>query len=78
MNGMSKMVANAITFQQPVPKVYTVLPPPAEEMDDCIAFIFTGPTQPTQENYKCTPLLVRWNKILEALEWLKLNHCDYL
>ena len=71
------MVANAITFEQPVPKVYTVLPPPIKEMDDCIAFILTGPTQPTQDDYKCTPLLVWQKNILDALEGLKLNHCDY-
>ena len=77
INGMSKMVANAITFEQPVPKLYTVLPPPIKEMNDCIAFIFTGPTKPTQEDYKRTPLLVRRKNILDALEWLKLNHRDY-
>jgi len=42
-NGMSKMIANAITFQQPVQKIYHILPPPVKEMDDVIAFIFTGP-----------------------------------
>ena len=42
INGMSKMVANAITFEQPVSKLYMVLPPPIKEMDDCIAFIFTA------------------------------------
>ena len=77
INGMSKMVANAITFEQPVPKLYMVLPPPIKEMNDCIAFIFTGPTKPTQEDYKRTPLLVRRKNILDALEWLKLNHRDY-
>ena len=77
INGMSKMVANAITFEQPVPKVYTVLPPPIKEMDDCIPFIFTGLTQPTQDDYKHTPLLVQQKNILDALEWLNLNHCDY-
>ena len=70
-------VANAITFEQPVPKLYMVLPPPIKDMDDCIAFIFTGPTQPTQEDYKRMPLLVQRKNILDALEWLKLNHHDY-
>lgn len=75
--GMSKMIANAITFQQPVQKVYAILPPPVKEMDDVVAFIFTGPNQPTQEDYNRTPLLVRRRNVLDALEWLKLNHRDY-
>lgn len=77
VKGMSKMVANAITFKHPVQKIYTILPPPLEELDDIIAFIFTGPCQPTQEDFKRTPLLVRRKKVMKALEWLKLNHIDY-
>ena len=74
---MSKMVANAITFQQPVSKLHNILPPPVKELDDVIAFIFTGPNPPTQDDYICTLLLVRGNKVLDALNWLKLNHHDY-
>ena len=75
--GMHKMIANAVTFEHPMQKIYTVLPPPIEEMDELLAFIFTGPCQPTKDDFHRTPLLVRQNKVSRALEWLKCNHIDY-
>ncbi|KDR65595.1 hypothetical protein GALMADRAFT_81652 [Galerina marginata CBS 339.88] len=71
------MRANAITFQNPIPKIYDVLPPPLEEVDEVLAFIFTGPCRPTKEDIQRTPLLVRRNYVAKALDWLKLNHIDY-
>jgi hypothetical protein len=76
-SGMHKMRANAITFANPIPKVYDTLPPPIEELDEVLAFIYTGPCKPTKSDFERTPLLVRKNKVRAALEWLKLNHCDY-
>ena len=76
-NGLSKMIANAISFQQPMHKIYHILPPPMKDMDDVIAFIFTGLNPLTQEDFNCTLLLIRRQKVMEALEWLKLNHRDY-
>jgi hypothetical protein len=76
-SGMHKMRANAITFSNPIPKVYDILPPPLEELDDVLAFIYTGPCQPTKADFNRTPLLVRRKQVRAALEWLKLNHCDY-
>src|ERR1700723_527368 len=76
-SGGSKLHSNAITFANPTPKIYQRLPPPVEELDEVLAFIFTGPAQPTQEEFKRTPLLVRRKKVTAALEWLKLNHIDY-
>ena len=38
-SGMFKMCANAISFSNPMPKIYNVLPPPIEEMDEVLAFI---------------------------------------
>jgi hypothetical protein len=40
---MHKLRANAIMFANPMPKIYDVLPPPIDEMDDVLAFIYTGP-----------------------------------
>jgi len=71
------MIANAVMFEHPMQKIYTVLPPPIEEMDELLAFIFTGPCQPTEDDFHRIPLLVRRNKVSKALEWLKLNHIDY-
>jgi hypothetical protein len=76
-SGGSKLHSNAIAFANPTPKIYKILPPPVEELDDVLAFIFTGPAQPTQDDFKRTPLLVRRRKVTKALEWLKLNHIDY-
>src|SRR6202050_4399066 len=76
-SGMSKMRANAISFSNPMPKIYNVLPPPIEEMDEVLAFIYTGPCKPTKADFQRTPLLVRHLKVSKALHWLKLNHVDY-
>ena len=76
-SGMHKMRANAISFANPIPKVYDILPPPIEELDEVLAFIYTGPCKPTKSDFERTPLLVRRNKVKLALNWLKLNHCDY-
>jgi hypothetical protein len=74
---MHKMRVNAISFANPIPKVYDILPPPIEEQDEVLAFIYTGPCKPTKSDFECTPLLVRKNKVRAALDWLKLNHCNY-
>jgi hypothetical protein len=66
-----------VAFEQPMQKIYTVLPPPIEEMDEVLAFIFTGPCQPTEDDFRSITLLVHRNKVAKALEWLKLNHMDY-
>src|SRR5277367_253180 len=76
-SGMHKMRANAIVFANPTPKIYNVLPPPLDELDQVLAFIYTGPCKPTKSDFERTPLLVRRNKVAAALNWLKLNHADY-
>lgn len=75
--GQRKMCANAVVFPQPVEKFYSILPPPKEELDQCLAILFTGSVVPTKLDYKRTPLLVRHNIVMAALTWLKLNHKDY-
>ncbi|EPS95058.1 hypothetical protein FOMPIDRAFT_131116 [Fomitopsis schrenkii] len=64
------MRANAIIFPQPVAKVYSILPPPREELDEILAVLFVGPCVPTEPDYKRTPLLVRRNVVARALKWL--------
>jgi hypothetical protein len=76
-SGQSKLTANAIQFPSPTVKVYQKLPPGREELDEVIAFIFTGIKPPTVEELGRTPMLVRRNAVADALNWLKLNHCDY-
>ena len=50
-----------------MPKIYNVLPPPIKEMDEVLAFIYTGPCKPTKADFKQTPLLVRHLKASKAL-----------
>jgi len=56
---MHKMIANAVTFEHPMQKIYAVLPPPIEELNEVLAFIFTGPCQPNDDDFQRIPLLVR-------------------
>jgi len=77
LKGGWKMRANAIMFPTPVPKLCNILPPPIEELDEVIAFMFTGVAQPTLEDTKRTPMLARRQHISAALEWLKINYSDY-
>ena len=76
-SGLKKMTAHVITFESPLPKVYHILPPPVEDMDDVLAILFTGPSKPTEQDLARLPLLVRRNHVGKALEWLRLNHVDY-
>src|SRR6202789_2412437 len=66
-SGMFKMRANAISISNPMPKIYNVFPPPIEEMDEVLAFIYTGPCKPTKADFQRTPLLVRRLKVFKAL-----------
>lgn len=75
--GQSKMMANAISFASPMVKVYHHLPPPRDDLEEGLAFLFTGISPPTDEDLKRTPMLVRRNVVKRALDWLKLNHADY-
>ena len=76
-SGRAKMTANVIMFSNPTVKVYHTLPPSRRDISEILAFVFQGPTQPTDHDIKRTPMLVRRNVVKDALEWLKLNHADY-
>ena len=76
-SGMRKMKANVVAFESPISKIYSVLPPPREDLDEVLAILFTGPSKPTSEDFSRTPFLVRRNAVIAALKWLKLNHADY-
>ena len=77
-SGARKMKANAIAFQSPTMKIYDMLPPPRSDMEEVLAILFTGPCKPTKEDLARTPFLIRRNKVKRALEWLILNHIDYV
>ncbi|KAF9495978.1 hypothetical protein BDN71DRAFT_1357999, partial [Pleurotus eryngii] len=71
------MIANALAFESPVPKIYARLPISKAELDEVLVILFTGPRRPEKDDLKRTPFLVRANKVRTALEWLILNHSDY-
>ncbi|KAF8580762.1 hypothetical protein K439DRAFT_1648103 [Ramaria rubella] len=71
------MHANVVLFPNPTLKIYQALPIHRTELDEVLAFVFTGPTKPTEKELCRTPLLVCSNKVHEALTWLKCNHKDY-
>ncbi|KAJ6474261.1 hypothetical protein C8R45DRAFT_768417, partial [Mycena sanguinolenta] len=76
-SGRGKMMANTIMFPSPIAKVYHTLPLSRTEVNDVLAFIFLGATQPTEQDFERTPMLVRRRNVRDALEWLKLNDSDY-
>ncbi|KAF8574578.1 hypothetical protein K439DRAFT_1372050, partial [Ramaria rubella] len=75
--GMHKMQANTVLVPNPTAKIYKKFPPHREDLDEVMAFVYTGPTHPSQIELRRTLFLVQKKKITRALEWLKLNHCDY-
>ncbi|KAJ7788979.1 hypothetical protein B0H14DRAFT_2397881, partial [Mycena olivaceomarginata] len=76
-SGRGKLSANAIMFANPTVKVYNILPPTKDELSEVLAFVFLGPTKPTEDEFKRTPMLVCRERVKTALDWLKLNHSDY-
>ncbi|KAJ6623834.1 hypothetical protein B0H10DRAFT_772277 [Mycena sp. CBHHK59/15] len=76
-SGRGKLSANAIMFENPTRQVYDILPPSQTELSEVIAFVFLGPTKPTDEEFTRTPMLVRRQRVKDALDWLILNHVDY-
>ncbi|KAJ7939010.1 hypothetical protein B0H13DRAFT_1851178 [Mycena leptocephala] len=69
---------NAIMFAAPIVKIYNILPPSQDDISEILAFIFVGPARSTDREYVRTPMLVRRQKIQDALDWLKLNYEDYV
>ncbi|KAF9061360.1 hypothetical protein BDP27DRAFT_1235434, partial [Rhodocollybia butyracea] len=69
---------NTVIFVNPTAQLYETLPPPIEDaLDDILAVIFTGPSEPLPEDLRWSPFFVRKKVIENALTWLKLNHPDY-
>ncbi|KAJ7279882.1 hypothetical protein C8J57DRAFT_1014034, partial [Mycena rebaudengoi] len=62
-SGRGKLSANAIVFSNPTVQVYNILPPSSDQLSEVLAFVFLGPTRPTDEEFVRTPML--------------LNHCEY-
>ncbi|OSD08235.1 hypothetical protein PYCCODRAFT_1357442, partial [Trametes coccinea BRFM310] len=72
-----RMVANVVIFGQPVVKMYDVLPPPRADIEECLAILFVRVAKPTHEDVSRAPFYVRHKVVMDALQWLVLNHPDY-
>ncbi|KAI0336909.1 hypothetical protein BDW22DRAFT_1340878 [Trametopsis cervina] len=72
------MRTNVVCRAIPMKKIYNILPPKRTDFEEVLAILFIGPAPPTSMEYKRTPLLVRRDKVWNALQWLKLNHTDYV
>ncbi|KAJ3963890.1 hypothetical protein EV361DRAFT_812919, partial [Lentinula raphanica] len=75
--GHCKLVSNVISFENPTPKIYDVLPPPKEEIEEVLAIMFSGTAQPTDEEYRRSLVFVRRNVVANAIKYCILNHSDY-
>ncbi|KAJ3820792.1 hypothetical protein F5880DRAFT_1487394, partial [Lentinula raphanica] len=75
--GHSKLVSNVISFENPTPKIYNVLPPPKEELEEVLAIMFSGNAQPTDTEYRRSLVFVRRNVVANAIKYCILNHSDY-
>ncbi|KAJ3764371.1 hypothetical protein EV360DRAFT_31602, partial [Lentinula raphanica] len=76
-NGHGKLVSNVISFENPTPKIYDILPPPKQEIEEVLAIMFSGSAQPTDEEYRRSLVFVRRNVVANAIKYCILNHCDY-
>ncbi|KAJ7435552.1 hypothetical protein FB451DRAFT_1344754 [Mycena latifolia] len=76
-SGRGKLSANAIMFSTPVVQIYEALPLSRDQLSEVLACVFLGSARPMDEEFLRTPMLVRRDRVKEALHWLKLNHRDY-
>ena len=49
MSGMSKIRANIVSHSLPILKVYAALPPPVEDLDQVLEFIYLGSNVSTEK-----------------------------
>ncbi|TRM57991.1 hypothetical protein BD626DRAFT_367718, partial [Schizophyllum amplum] len=70
---------NACIFAQDPSPLLTSLPPPISSLADeiCVIFVGSPDADVTLEMLRKTPLLVRRQRILEALRWLIANNPLY-
>ena len=72
-----RMEANAVCFGHPISRVYEVLPPTPEELEEVLVVTFIGNINPSENDIKLTPFCVRRSVVMKWLNFLKLNHPGY-
>lgn len=70
---------HAMIFPQRPEKLTAVLPPTVDEVMTYICVVFVGSSRPSEQwiRDKAKPLLVRREKVRNALQWLKMNNPLY-
>ncbi|EJD35468.1 hypothetical protein AURDEDRAFT_75282 [Auricularia subglabra TFB-10046 SS5] len=76
-SGMNRLNGNMICYPNPYPKLYHVLPPHRDDIDELLAIVFTGSSRPLDSDMKRVPFVIRRNVVIDALNWLKLNNYLY-
>ncbi|KAI3998027.1 hypothetical protein K523DRAFT_219239, partial [Schizophyllum commune Tattone D] len=78
-SGQSASRGNACIFAQDPSPLLTSLPPPLSVLADeiCVVFVGSPNAEVTLETLRKTPLLVRRQRILDALRWLMANNPLY-
>ncbi|KAJ7031866.1 hypothetical protein C8F04DRAFT_959675, partial [Mycena alexandri] len=73
------VVGHIIVYPQRPSAIAQSLPPSLEEIITPVCVIFVGSKPPTEEwlRKKASPLIVRKEKVLKALEWLKIHNHLY-
>ena len=76
-SGWHKMMSNIVAYENPTPKIYSILPPPLADNDALFSVVFFGPEYPSDATQMRSPLLVREHMVCAAIEWLINNSSDY-
>ncbi|EJD54884.1 hypothetical protein AURDEDRAFT_51977, partial [Auricularia subglabra TFB-10046 SS5] len=66
-----------ICYPNPYPKLYDILPPHRDELDEILAIIFIGASRPLDEDKKRIPFVISRNRVMAALDWLKVHNPLY-
>ncbi|KAJ7030626.1 hypothetical protein C8F04DRAFT_904558, partial [Mycena alexandri] len=73
------VIGHIIVYPQRPSSIAQSLPPSLEDIISPVCVIFVGSKPPTEEwlRKKATPLIVRKERVLKALEWLKIHNHLY-
>ncbi|KAH7909211.1 hypothetical protein BJ138DRAFT_1011307, partial [Hygrophoropsis aurantiaca] len=78
-NAQRGMKGHVIIYPQEPSRIASMLPPTMEDIVTPICVIFIGSSPPTAEwlKAKARPLIVRKERVRDALKWLKANNLHY-
>ncbi|RDB26440.1 hypothetical protein Hypma_006054, partial [Hypsizygus marmoreus] len=68
------MRANAVAFASPMIKVYDILPPPIDELDEVLAFIYTGYESFNLLKTRSLSDQFVWTNVIDPVKWASAAH----